>query len=296
MRAASPLPDWQRTFALVGDTHLGTDEGTARWPVALAGMLQFSDCRYSFQVGDVVEIAPTSGYDEEARAAMLAMPGTVRHVIGNHDTVGVAANTPRSGTDAALGLNINPSGAKDWLLDMDFGVRMIGLSPEAVGNPITLDATSLEFLSDAAGDTELPCCVMAHAPLSETVGHGDPTTGPDAVFSSDEEVMQIHDDEDVRAALDAHANIIAYLNGHTHSPMEATQFVTLENVGTRSIACVNASATYYTGRTKEPTDPIRTFYVTITEALDVEVRAHDHRVNAWLTWPDGTRVQTVTPT
>lgn len=284
-------PYWPRTILCVGDTHFGASNVATRWAIAKPGLLKLPLAMAAavIQVGDVTE-ATAHNQDANARTELQAI-GVDRVIYGNHDLVSPAPH--RTGAQAAASINLNPGGAKDWILDLSFA-RLIGVTqPTHLVSHILLDTAERDYIEDAAADTELPCIVFAHAPLYNTVLADGPAP---AGYSSDNG-YQLTPDAEIRAALDAHANIKALISGHTHSEIRRTGFVKRESVGTRHIAYVNASAIRGTSNPATLGDPIRCVAVTYTPDGRVEVRPRDLQTNAWLTWPDtGQRVKAVMPT
>jgi predicted phosphodiesterase len=229
------------------------------------------------QVGDIVD----SGAAGDATAIPFLAGLTnapLRAVPGNHDTYG---NRTIAQWASALGLLATP-----WTWDLSF-VRIIGVgdvdntNAGSPSNNLYLPQSHLDYLDAAlaaAGST--PCWVVTHAPLQNTVT--GPTSGDNPQWSSAETAFFAHgptynsaDDSAIRTILGNHSNAKAYFCGHTHSDINAPGFFTTLSLGGHSVAHVNCSALYYTGRTQEWNDPLRSIVATWTPT-GTELRIWDH--------------------
>ena len=77
-------------------------------------------------------------------------------------------------------------------------------------------------------------------------------------------------------------NARAWLSGHTHSPLGAPGLVSRVRLGRgRSILAVNLSALVGVGKRRDPTDPLRSVYLTQRPG-GMEVRFRDHGERRWL--------------
>ena len=131
------------------------------------------------------------------------------------------------------------------------------------------------------------CWIACHWPLYRTV-LGDSSK----VYTSAMQSFHAKPDAKIRALLARHPNAKAWLSGHTHSPLSAPGLVTRARLpGGRSILAVNLSAIVAVGKTREPTDPICSLYLTHLPGK-VEIRFRDHRAGAWRA-VSGRRVVTV---
>jgi hypothetical protein len=282
--AAAATPDWSRTVLLHGDIHHGAANVSARTafsqpaiqamvPATLAALVQ---------MGDMVE-PDSAANDTTAKTYLNSLPGVIKRcLVGNHD-----CDTGRTCDAAATAFGYN---ARNWTATIAGVAKLIGVSPAtypAVGGAdegtCALDTTALTYLDTELGNTSLPCIVLVHAPLQNTVI--SPTTGLNAGYSSDEAVFSLDPDATVRSTLNAHSTAKVVAGGHTHSRMSATGFVKLESVGTRNVVCVNSSAVRGQSRPPDLLDPILVVAVTLTTA-NVEVRVLDCRIRRWVRWPD----------
>lgn len=284
---ADPAPVWSRTVLHLGDLHHGTANATTRSDIARTALLTLPVPAALVQVGDLVE-PDSAGNDTTAKNYINSLQGTVKRVIiGNHD-----CDTGRTAAAAATSFGYN---ARNWSHDLAWA-RLIGVSPAsfpangaADEGTCLLDATALSFLDSALAGTSLPCLVFSHAPLENTVIAE--ITGVNAGYSSDEATFSVDPDAEVRAVLAAHSNAKAFISGHTHSFLSATGFVKLENLGARSIVCVNSSAIRGQRRPAVISDPIVAVFTTLT-TTHVEVRAFDCNAKRWAIWPaTGTTLQ-----
>jgi len=205
----------------------------------------------------------------------------VHAVLGNHD---LNQLTPDQAA-ALLGLP-----AANYIQDVG-DVRLIALALTVlpIGNSarMVVPPEALAFLDAQLGATTRPCLVLFHAPLAETVGVGDLATS----FTSEEDWVKAHSDPAggdgvLRQILAAHPNAVAWISGHTHSPISTPGLVTTVDLGSHRIAAVNASGLWYTGRSIEAHDPLCGLLLSVLDEHTFEVRFRDHGAGVW-TAPTG---------
>jgi 3',5'-cyclic AMP phosphodiesterase CpdA len=287
-----PIPDGTKTIHCVGDLHTGAGTQTRRDIMAAdvaTGQLPTPFCRV--QVGDLANTGITSE-DTTAKAFMSSLGGTYYAIVGNHD---IWQNVRTSAQwAAAYGF-----ASQNYVVDAGFAT-LVFVGPDTLVNyppdttTMILSQPTLDWLDNQLAIATKDCWVFCHAPLRNTVV--GPTSGFGAVWSSAEDSFYVQPDTSIRTILNAQPRAKAWISGHTHSPITAPGFVKAENVGTRSVAAINCSAIYYTGRTVETYDPIISVYLTRTSTGSIEVRYRDHGAGVWTGPGGGARVTTVTPT
>ena len=88
-------------------------------------------------------------------------------------------------------------------------------------------------------------------------------------------------DERIRELLAEHPNAKLWLSGHTHSPLGVRGLITRAKLGRRrSILAINSSALVGVGKTRDPSDPLCSLYLTHRPGR-IEVRCRDHRAGEW---------------
>lgn len=284
-----PLSAPSKTVNVIGDIHYGAVD-TRRPARVLADLTDgnLPDLAARVQIGDFTD-DNTSGQDALALAYIAqlnALDGPdVDLIAGNHD---LYSSRTRAQWATAYGITALRT------RDLSFA-RLIFLSPQ--DNTLRLVADDLAWLDDQLTGTALDCWVFYHAPLYQTVQ--GPITGPNGVWSSAEDGFHVlgptdalHGSE-ITDILAAHSNAKAWISGHTHSPIDAPGFVTEKTLGGKTVACVNTSAIFYTGRSVDIYDPIRSIFLTSTDD-GIDVRVRDHGKGAWASFgPDRGRVQSV---
>jgi 3',5'-cyclic AMP phosphodiesterase CpdA len=265
-----PSPAPERTVHVIGDVHVG-----ATPPVRLEAVLADLGTRYvprpvhHLQVGDMTDHA-LPAEDIGARGWLARLPAPRTTIMGNHDILH-DRRTPGQWAQA-YGLP-----APNYRTELPF-VRILAVAADrdaeasAAGllSPATLAWLDTE-LAAAPGD----CWIACHWPIRGTVT-GDTTR----VFSSLEPFFHAKPDADIRALLARHPSATAWISGHTHSPLDAPGLVFRLQVGGRGVACINASALTYTGRSREWTDPLASLFLTHRSGA-IEVRFRDHGAGVW---------------
>jgi hypothetical protein len=261
--------DWARTIHGVGDMHAG---GIPRKRVQtmLDDVTRLPTPALHLQIGDSTE----HGRPEEdamAKRWLGRLPGRHETILGNHDIMH-SIRTPAQWAKA------HGYKSKNFTIHLPF-LRIICLGPDREVSRKSsgkLTKRTLDFL-----DRELrkpgDCWVACHWPMFRTVG-GD----QNAVFTSETPGFHAQPDAAIRAVLAKHKNAKAWLSGHTHSPLRAPRLVVRAKLpGGRSILSVNLSALVAIGRTRDPSDPIRTLYLTHRPG-QIDIRFRDHARKAWI--------------
>lgn len=216
-------------------------------------------------------------------------------VVGNHDIYDPRIPGPRdqkwvpSQAAAILGLP-----APNYTMDLG-DIRIIVLAPTDsqydVRWPLTLGPNELYFLDASLSSTTKPCVIAFHAPMSRTVGGLETLVG----FSSWEDWVKVNSnpaggDSELREILSAHTNAMAFLSGHTHSPLESPGLLSMVEFGSRNMVHINASGLWYTGRNNPAYaahDPLCGLLMSVLDEHTIEVRFRDHGSGVWTVPPGG---------
>jgi hypothetical protein len=256
---------------LLGDAHAGVSglpvyPHTERRNKITADVAQLPRPLARIQVGDMTNDGLTT-QDVYALDFLNSLSGKTYTTLGNHDIMNDARTV--AAWEKVYGLV-----SKNYTVDLGF-VKLIFVGPDnlALGR-ITLSAATRTFLTDELANAGKHCFVISHAPLYNTVLGG--TEG----FASTEGGMYVYPDLEIRAILGAQPNAKAWIAGHTHSPINMPGLIKSESVGTRSIICINCSATFYTGRSFQNYDPIITLFLTHTGS-NLEIRFRNHGAGVW---------------
>jgi 3',5'-cyclic AMP phosphodiesterase CpdA len=259
------------TLHVIGDAHIGANP---QWRLdAVVDDLASPDLpsvAARVQLGDLTD----AGWEEQmvqARDWLGRLPGDVHPVIGNHDVI-FSSSTRWAEFYGRPGHNYTVAVG-------DLTLVVLGIpAPEATGlnHPTWVDADGLAFLDHALADAPGDVVVASHCPLGRTVG------GEEALhFTSYEPGFAMEQTDDLVAVVAKHGNVVAWLSGHTHSPVDVAGFVTSVDTGGRPLVAVNASSIYYTGRTVEESAPVVTLFVTVDGGA-VSVRCRDHVARSWI--------------
>jgi len=273
------MADWSRTIHGIGDIHAGAIP-RARVQELLDDVATLPAPALHLQIGDATEHGRPAE-DRMARRWLGRLPAKNHTILGNHDILH-NERTPAQWA-AAYGYR-----SKNFTIDLPF-LRIIAVGPdrdlpgERSG---VLSARTLAWLERRLGYPG-DCWIACHWPLHRTV-LGDSRR----LYTSAMQGFHVKPDAKIRALLARHPNAKAWLSGHTHSPLNAPGLVTRARLAEgRSILAVNLSAIVAVGKTREPTDPICSLYLTHL-AGKVEIRFRDHRAGAWAA-VSGRRVVTV---
>jgi hypothetical protein len=265
-----PSPAPERTVHVIGDVHVG-----ATPPVRLESVLADLGTRYvprpvlHLQIGDMTEHG-LAAEDTRALAWLGRLPAEHRTILGNHDILD-DRRTP------AQWARVYGNPAPSYRIDLSF-VRILVVAPDRDADASAaglLSPATLAWLDAELGSASGDCWIACHWPLRATV-----TGDTRRVFSSVEPFFHAKPDADLRALLARHPTATAWISGHTHSPLDAPGLVSRLVLGGRGVACVNASAIAYTGRTREWTDPLASIFLTHRPGT-IEVRFRDHGAGVW---------------
>lgn len=212
-------------------------------------------------------------------------------VMGNHD-INEDVQTPAQWA-ARLGYP-----APSYTVDME-GLRLVMLSASAQwSNYEVAPPASLTWLDGAIGGTTNPVIVCCHYPLYGTVGAVTGIDTPSTVIPYYIRTAATPGSSaDILAVLAAHANVKAWISGHTHSRIEAPDLVKAVDLGGGNrLAAINASSIWYCYPPPSPypldaRETINTLYVTLLRDR-IEVRARDHGAGRWAS-PNGNPLWTV---
>lgn len=270
-----PAPKEDTTILhLIGDIHAGAIS-QSRLDIAAADIAPSYNVpapTMHVQVGDSTD-AGTAAQDTTALGWLNSLPKPWITILGNHDVW----NGVRTHSQWATATGMP---AKDYVYDVG-EIRLIVVSPDqwSQATPATVfNQPTLDWLDAQLAAADRNCLIFSHAPLFTTVV--GPTTGTDPQWSSDETFFHSEPDATIRSILNTRTRAKAWISGHTHSPTYATGFAKTENVGSRSIFALNCSALWYTGRTAEASDQIKSFYLSCYSDR-LEVRTRNHGAHSW---------------
>lgn len=193
----------------------------------------------------------------------------VHVTLGNHD---VGGSWTAQQAAAALGLP-----APNYVVDTG-PVRLIFLSLAVTSSLMVVPADGLAFLDAALGGTTVPCLIVFHAPLAETVG-GPPGWNSGEPFIRASSNLAGGDGE-LRQILAGHPNAIGWVSGHNHSPIEAPGLLTVVDVG-HQLAAVSTPGLWFTNPDIDPHGPLRGLLLSVLDERTVEVRFRDHGAGVW---------------
>jgi hypothetical protein len=261
--------DWSRTIHGIGDFHAGFIS-RARRAAVLDDVRTLPTPAFHLQIGDATE----HGKPKEDRVAQRwlgQLPGPYDTILGNHDVL----HNDRTAGEWARAYGHR---SKNFTIDLPF-VSVIAIGPnrnhpdERAG---TLSGATLDFLERQLAGAQRDCWIACHWPLYRTV-----LGNPDKHFTSEMPSFHAKPDVRIRELLARHPNAKAWLSGHTHSPLSVPGLITHAALPQgRSILAVNLSALVATGKTREPSDPLRSLYLTHLPGK-IEIRFRDHDAGVW---------------
>jgi 3',5'-cyclic AMP phosphodiesterase CpdA len=261
------VADWSRTIHGIGDLHAGSIR-RARVQRMLDDVHTLPKPAHHLQIGDATE----HGRPEEdamAKRWLDRLPAEWDTILGNHDFF-------RNGRSATAWAKAYGYQSQNFTIDLPF-VRIVAVGPDReVSGAGILSKKTLQFLDQALRSAPGDCWIACHWPLHRTV-MGDRTR----YYTSAMQDFHAKPVKEIRAVLARHRNAKAWLSGHTHSPMTVPGFVTRWRLNRdRTILAVNFSALAYTGKVRQPKDPILSVYLTHLPGT-IEVRFRSHRRAAW---------------
>jgi hypothetical protein len=262
--------DWSRTVHGIGDLHAGA-LSPARAGKVIQDVIALArppgrPPALHLQIGDVTDNG-TAAQDRHAKDWLGRLPGQNRYtILGNHD-IWRDARTPAQWA-RAYGY---PS--QNFVIDDLSFVRILAVGPDRMPRgDVVLSQATLDWLDQELGRAPGDCWIACHWPLYGTV-LGDRRK----YYTSEMPTFHAKPREPIRRILAGHPNAKAWLSGHTHSPLSARGLVARFRLpGGRWILAVNFSALVGVGKTREPTHPLRTLYLTHHPG-HIEVRYRDHR-------------------
>jgi hypothetical protein len=238
------------------------------------------------QVGDFVDHG-LSSEDVEAVGAFNRMFGAGNWIaaVGNHDLYG--GRTVPDDAATAWGMP-----AANYVHDLDFARIVVicpddGIEADQVAM-VPFTAPRLEWLDAQLSGTDLPCLIVCHWSLQDTVQADDNNESSTGGFSA-------QDNGDILAVLADNPTAKAWLSGHTHSQIHMPNLVKSVAVGGHQLAAVNASAPCYTGLAgNNLSSDMYTMYLTLTDG-QVDVRFRNRGAGIWhVAGPDRRSRWTVT--
>lgn len=274
------MADWSRTIHGIGDIHAGAVK-RPRVSALLDDAKTLRTPAIHLQSGDSTE----HGLPEEDVLALRwlgRLPGPHHTILGNHDVM-------HNNRTAKQWAEVYGYESPNYVIDLPF-LRIVCVGPDRdqpADRSGTLSDATLEWMKLRLERAGRDCWIACHWPLQKTV------MGNSAkLYTSAMQSFYAKPDLKIRALLARHRNAKAWLSGHTHSPIDAPGFVTRAPLARdRSILSVNLSAIVGVGKTREPSDPIRSVYLTHLPGR-IEIRFRDHGQRRWKT-VGGRRVVTV---
>lgn len=255
------------TLQLIGDIHTGSisssrlDAITNDQPIVPFAHVQS---------GDQTETAHVA-QDAIAITFLDGLPSTWYAVCGNHDIY----NDLRTPAEWAADYGMD---GKNYVVDLGFAV-LIALGPDDYSSVRELASATISYLDTQLGAAGKDCIITAHYPpynsaLSPDVALYYQTLDSDWFV---DDWLQIFD------VLASNDNAIAWVCGHTHSPIFAENFVKKVQVGTHYMTFINCSSPHYTDRISlEANSPeIPTNYLSVF-GNRLEVRVRDHAKTEWV--------------
>lgn len=264
----------ESTVHFVGDLHVGQSGVAARTPTFAADAVRLNPAiAHRVYVGDIVTTPGDTTMLADATTLLTSIdsnPARRDLIGGNHDYNQFTSSETGSAFMARWGYS-----GRNWVRDLP-AVRLIGITSDLIGasgNWMTITSADLAWLADRLAETTLPCAIVYHAPLYNTV-----TQGP---FPSTNINFYAHPDADIRAVLDAAPTAVAWISGHTHTNVTDPDILTIEDVGSRSIVALNCSAIAYV-ESLGSGSPIQSPVVTFGPS-GLAVRWRDHSAGSWMT-------------
>lgn len=227
------------TVHTIGDLHISQWEGAsyiaARMNAFRDDVMTMDEPDYRVAIGDITEFANSTevGLANAMFDAIEAVVGPpIRKVAGNHD---YHFSTGKGAAEFEAEYGGNPN----WYVDVGSWLRLVGVSPTVLHNP-NPGYIDLPYLLSAT-DTSRTCVVFCHYPIYGTVGQSSETSN-----HSEMEFYHAYTISGVNNALTSRPNIKAWVSGHTHSELTATDLLKQHPVGGRTVATISTSAIAHT--------------------------------------------------
>lgn len=302
-------PTSYRLLHLLGDVHMGLLAADKKTKTAadMAHRLVPKPL-LRIQVGDMLEAPPPTYAVSTITSWLNGFGDPWISAIGNHDIGGNVVTADQA--NISYGMS-----GKNYVDDRFDWCRIIVLGPEALdiaNEParIQLSQATLDFLTASLNGTTKRCLVVCHAPLFNTVGGSQTTGNPSNVDQFYVVGPNLTDDTEIRTILGAHTNATAWISGHTHASLGATNVCCLTTCGSRSVPHINCSSIHYTGQIgvnpnpangltaaqntayREAFSDLCSLYLNMFDDR-LEIRFRNHGAGVWTTF-NGSRVYTFT--
>lgn len=198
-------------------------------------------------------------------------------VPGNHDLCAYSAGgvpdtvTPAQWATKMAGLGVT---GRDYVVDVGADLRIICLSPtDSITTwRWTLDATNLAWCDARLNETTRRCIIVFHAPLYNSV------LGPQSSLLPAWHAAS-KDSYTIEQMLAGHSNIIAWVSGHTHTPVGSPDQVKTMIMGSARFAHVSIGSPLILPRGSNPAAVSSLLSVYSNK---VEIRYRDHGAGQWL--------------
>jgi hypothetical protein len=288
-------PNPATTLNLVGDVHWGANAAAGTTTHTGRGAKMSVDMHLAMVADEVAAHVQLGDFTNDGLVGQDA--GVVPwyaglsdkpklQVIGNHDIWG-NVRTPAAAA-AAYGMP-----APSYSFDLGFAT-IVSIAPDnLVGGRMNYSETTIDWVDAQCQAAGNPVLLASHAPMHETIAANDDTTqyrSTDTSFffqvNSANAAYEASDDASIRQVIADHPNVKAWLSGHTHTPIPEPKLTTVEVMGGRNVAHINASSIHYVGHGGDywygwGNIPIQTLYLTMVDEDRLELRVRDHGAGVW---------------
>lgn len=276
----------QRTFSLIGDTHVGITlrpGNEDRLDRAFSDLATLKDLHgHRLYVGDMVE-NPGTGWSGSnpgandiaflARAEQLDPDrSTWDACVGNHDIGG--------GRNADQWAALYGYEDQNWTRDLGF-CRIVSVGPHNTTDfpsaHQTLSAATVQWLDDQLAANAKDTIILSHGPLPSTADLSAPGGATVGGYTTTNASFASHPNDDLLAVLDKHPHARAWVCGHSHASYDAVGALVNHWTGSRTIAHINAgSIAYVNHAVASELDPVRSLFMTLhDDRITIRVRNHD---------------------